>query len=309
MEAGEILAEAWFARRAATGPGPQPPGGGHAHRSDRRRDGSGQRRGRAARPSARKSASISSTWPRPTSISRCWARFPPKLIHRQSLFPIRRDNGSLRRRHERSVRSLSAGRAERRHRPDRRAGAGLQARDRQADQDAPGRRQRDGRRPDGQDGREPGRAARGDRDRRLRAVGDGPRGLGRPAGERNPAGSDRAAGQRRAHREPGARPEGPLPHRRHPAAAAAAAGDPSLSGRDHQPPEDHGPAEHRREAAAARRPHQAPRRRPRGRRPRLRDPDDPRRRHRHASAGQGAHGVRAAARSAWSRTTTRRSAS
>ena len=51
----------------------------------------------------------------------------------------------------------------------------------------------------------------------------------------------------------------PLPDRRHAARAAGAAGDQPLSGRDHQPPEDHGPAEHRRAAAAAGRPHPAAR--------------------------------------------------
>ena len=65
--------------------------------------------------------------------------------------------------------------------------------------------------------------------------------------------------------------------------AAGAAGDQPLSGRDHQPPQDHGPAEHRRKAAAARRPHQAEGAGPRDRRPRFGHPHDPRRRHRHAA--------------------------
>ena len=61
----------------------------------------------------------------------------------------------------------------------------------------------------------------------------------------------------------------------------------AVSGGDHQPPEDHGAAEHRRKAAAARRPHQAARAGPRDRRPRVGHPDDPRRRHRHAYPRQG----------------------
>ncbi len=89
-------------------------------------------------------------------------------------------------------------------------------------------------------------------------------------------------------------PADPLPDRRRAAAAAGAAGDQPLPGGDHQPPEDHGPAEHRREAPAAGRPHQAQGARPRGRRPRVGHPDDPRRRDRDASARQGAHGVLAA---------------
>ena len=79
----------------------------------------------------------------------------------------------------------------------------------------------------------------------------------------------------------------PLPDRRRAASPAGAAGDQPFPGGDHQPAEDHGPAEHRRETPAARRPDQAEGRRPRGRRPRLGDPDDPRRRDRAASAGQG----------------------
>ena len=64
-----------------------------------------------------------------------------------------------------------------------------------------------------------------------------------------------------------------------------------LSVGDHQPYQDHGPAQHRREASAAGRPHQDARQQPRDRCPRLDHPDDPRRRHRHASARQVAHGV------------------
>ena len=77
------------------------------------------------------------------------AEFPPKLIHRHSIFPIRREAGRDRGRHQRPLRSLCAGRSGRRHRRDRPPGAGRRQRDRQARQDAPGRRQRDDRRPAG----------------------------------------------------------------------------------------------------------------------------------------------------------------
>ena len=88
--------------------------------------------------------------------------FPQKLIHRQSLFPIRRYNGSL------VVATsdpfnlypldeLSAATG-----LSRDAGAGQPAGDRQADQDASRRRQRDDRGADGPDGRRRRRrAARG----------------------------------------------------------------------------------------------------------------------------------------------------
>ncbi len=64
--------------------------------------------------------------------------------------------------------------------------------------------------------------------------------------------------------------------------------------RHHQPPEDHGPPEHRREAAAAGRPHQAEGSRARGRRPRVGDSDDSRRRDRDADSRQRLDGVRSA---------------
>ncbi len=72
--------------------------------------------------------------------------FPSRFIHRESLFPIRRNNGMPDRRHERSLQLVSAGRVERGHRLDRGAGAGQPRRDRQANQDPPGRRQRNDRR-------------------------------------------------------------------------------------------------------------------------------------------------------------------
>ena len=56
------------------------------------------------------------------------------------------------------------------------------------------------------------------------------------------------AGQRHPHRIADRRHQDPLPHRRHAADAADAAGDQPLPGGDHQPHQDHGPAEHRREA-------------------------------------------------------------
>ena len=91
------------------------------------------------------------------------------------------------------------------HGSDGRARAGQPRGNRQADQDPPGRGQRDDRRADGPERRRRHRAARGDRGRRLRSFRDGPGAVGRPAGQRDPAGGDRAAGQRRAHRVAGSR--------------------------------------------------------------------------------------------------------
>ena len=119
----------------------------------------------------------------------------------------------------------------------------------------------------------------------------GPGSVGRQAGQRNPDRGRQRAGQRHSHRAGRERAAHPLPHRRPAADADAAAGDQPLPGGDHQPHQDHGPAEHRREAPAAGRPHQDARPGPRDRRPRLDHPDDPRRRHRHASARQGPHGL------------------
>ena len=97
-------------------------------------------------------------------------------------------------------------------------------RDRQADQSAAGRRQRNGRRVVGLGRRARATAGR-DRDRRLGAVGDGPRGLGRAAGQRDHPGGARVARERHSRRVAVSRPGDPLPHRRHSAIAAGAAGD------------------------------------------------------------------------------------
>ena len=66
-----------------------------------------------------------------------------------------------------------------------------------------------------------------------------------------------------------------------------------------QPREDHGAAEHRREAPAAGRPHPHQARRPRHRHPRLDHPHHVRRAHRDASARQDRHAARPRPRSAW----------
>ncbi len=135
------------------------------------------------------------------------------------------------------------------------------------------------------------RDARGRRVRPLRRLRDGPGGLGRPAGQRDPRRGGRGPGQRHPPRGAGRGHEDPLPHRRRAADAADAAGDQPLSGRDHQPPEDHGPAEHRRETRAAGRPHQAQGPRPRGRHPRVDHSHAPRRGRGDAHPRQGPHAV------------------
>ena len=125
--------------------------------------------------------------------------FPHKLIHRQSLFPIRRDNGQLvvatsdpfdlYPLDEVSAATglsvmpvLAVG--TRSALIKRHLGVGSETVDglmAQADD-------RDG------------RAARRDRNGRFRTLRDGAGGVGRPAGERDSAGGDRDAGERRAHR-------------------------------------------------------------------------------------------------------------
>ena len=54
-------------------------------------------------------------------------KFPAKFIHRETLFPIRAEQRHAGRRHQRPVQSLSAGRTQRGHRADDRAGAGRAA--------------------------------------------------------------------------------------------------------------------------------------------------------------------------------------
>ena len=76
-------------------------------------------------------------------------------------------------------------------------------------------------------------------------------------------------------------------------APAGPSRDQPLSIGHHQPSEDHVPLEHRRETAASGRADEAEGGRTRDRCPRVGDPHDPRRRHRHAHPGQECHGLRA----------------
>ena len=130
--------------------------------------------------------------------------FPPKMLHRQALFPVRRENGSL-------IVATSD--------PfdlypldELSASTGLtvvpvlasRAEIAKLIKTALGRRQRNGHRPDGA-GRRKRSAAERDRNRRLRAVGNGARSQRHSAGERNPARGDRVASQRRSHRAAGRR--------------------------------------------------------------------------------------------------------
>ena len=244
----------------------------------------------ALRAWAPRRASTSSTWKRRRSTCRCCA------VSAEADSPPRPVSGRApprggRRGDVRSAQSLSARRSGRGAGLPDRPGARHARGDRQADQDAPRRRQRDDRRPAGPARGGRGRAGRRPAGRRRRDRRRGAGGVGRSPGERDSARSHRLAGERRAHRVAALGREGSLPHRRPAAAAADAAGDQPLSGRDHQPPEDHGAAEHRREAAAAGRPHQAEGPRPRGRRPRVGHPHAARRGDRHAYSRQGPHGV------------------
>ena len=214
MEAGEILLKKGLLDQRQLELAAQCPGRGARARSGGRATWASSPRRRRCGPWAKRSAWSSSIWPRPRSISSLLQNFPPKFIHREALFPVRQTNGTLVvatsdpfNLYPLDELSAATGLTDR-------AGAGQRERDRQADQDAPGRGQRDDRRPAGPDGRRPRRAARRDRGRRLRALGDGPGAVGRPAGQRDPARGDRAAGERRAHRVAAVGPASPLPHRR-----------------------------------------------------------------------------------------------
>ena len=110
--------------------------------------------------------------------------FPHRLLHRHSLLPVRRENGTL---------IVATSDPFDLYPLDELSAATgmsvipvLASREEivQADQSPARRRQRDRRRIVG-DGRRARPASRRDRDRRLGAVGDGPRGLGRAAGQRD----------------------------------------------------------------------------------------------------------------------------
>ena len=125
--------------------------------------------------------------------------FPPKLLHRQALFPVRRENGSLvvatsdpfdlypldelSASTGLTVVPVLASRAEIAKLIKTHLGVGSETVSSLVSQS---RRQC--------------RAARRDRNRWLRAIRNGPGGQRHSAGQRNPARSDRIASQRRAHR-------------------------------------------------------------------------------------------------------------
>ena len=94
--------------------------------------------------------------------------------------------------------------------------------------------------------------SRGDQRRCPRAAGA--RRPHHPAGQHRPHVGGAEAGERHPHRAVRARAPRPVPHRRHAARRHGAAGE--VPRCDHLPPQDHGKARYRREAAAAGRPHQ-----------------------------------------------------
>ena len=182
---------------------------------------------------------------------------PLKLVHRKNLMPVVAEQRHARRRHRRPVRRLRARRTADAHRPARPAGAGQPARDRPAHQDALRRRRRDRRGPRRRSAtRRRSSCSKASRPTTARLAKQAQEAsVVRLVNEILDRGGQRA-GQRHPHRARGERPPHPLPHRRPAADADAAAGDQPVPGGDHQPHQDHGPAEHRREAAAAGRPHQ-----------------------------------------------------
>ena len=107
------------------------------------------------------------------------------------------------------------------------------------------------------------RGARPDRRRLAREAGR--RGADHPAREPDADVRDSEGRERHPHRAVREGVPRPVPHRRHSLQRHGAADE--VPRRDHVAPEDHGEARHRREAAAAGRPHQDPVRRQR-RRPR-----------------------------------------
>ena len=95
-----------------------------------------------------------------------------------------------------------------------------------------------------------------------RGAGEAGRGsAGHPAGERRADVGDSEGRERHPHRAVREGIPRPLPHRRHPLQHHGAADE--VPRRDHLAHQDHGEARHRREAAAAGRPHQDPLRRQR----------------------------------------------
>ena len=154
--------------------------------------------------------------------------FPPKMLHRQSLFPVRRENGSL-------IVATSD--------PfdlypldELSASTGLtvipvlasRAEIAKLIKQHVGRGQRNSHQP-GFAGRRKRRTLGRNRNRRLRTVGNGARSQRYSAGERNSAGSDRIESERRSHRAAIARSVDSLPHRRLVASAAGAAGNYAVS--------------------------------------------------------------------------------
>ena len=131
------------------------------------------------------------------------------------------------------------------------------------------------------------RGARGDQRRGARQAGRGS--AGHPAGERHADVGDPEGRERHPHRAVREGVPRPLPHRRHALQHHDAADE--VPRRDHLAHQDHGEARHRREAAAAGRPHQDPLQRQRRSRRRStsasRAADAVRREDRHASARQG----------------------
>ena len=98
------------------------------------------------------------------------------------------------------------------------------------------------------------RGARGDQRRGAREAGRGS--AGHQAGQRRADVGDSEGRQRHPHRAVREGTPRPLPHRRHPLQHHGAADE--VPRRDHLAHQDHGEARHRREAAAAGRPHQDP---------------------------------------------------
>ncbi len=234
--------------------------------------------------------------------------FPQRLLHRQSLFPVRRDNGTLYRRHERPVRSVSARRAVGGDRPVGDAGAGQRAEIAKLIKTHLGV------------GSETVEGLMATADERVELLGeietDGSE-LSEMAQEASVVrlvneilleaiesrASDvhiesQAAGLVIRYRIDGMLQSQPVPPEINRFQAAIISRLKIMA---------------RLNIAEKRLPQdgrmQAEGRRPRDRRPRVGDPDDPRRRHRDAYSGQGAHEVRPPQRSAWSRTCTRRFAS
>ena len=196
------------------------------------------------------------------------------------------------RRHRRPVRRLRHRRALDRHRAGGPAGPRQPPRDRPAAATALRRRRRHRHGPDGGGRQGRPRTAGGHRGRRQRAGQAGPGSLGRPAGQPDPRRGRQRAGQRHPHRARGAAPSASATgstaccRSRSCRRRSTASRRPSSAG-SRSWPGSTSPRSGCRRTAASRCGCPGPR----GGRPRLDHPDDPRRRHRHAAARQGPHGV------------------